>query len=191
MCSNEEDPIRHPPAATAVDSSSDEEDDLYLSLLGRDNLGSESNDPTEALLRRNAKYLINRCASLMQRVQGIMQHKAAQHVSRQLQAVLEHPGLNPNLKKYNHHHHHHHASSSSAYHHEALPPSQRLTKQSLAEIQFAGKLMSSIIQHSMGNKLDPNDDSATEESDADDDEVVLPDERIEPSESGNAPYLPA
>ncbi|CAL8072997.1 unnamed protein product [Orchesella dallaii] len=167
--------------AMTIDSSSDEdEEDVYVNRFPRDNMGPDNNEPIEeVILKRNSEYLAKRCSSLMQRVQGIMQSATARHVSRQLQAVVEHPGFNPLLR-----------SKSNSYQ-DIIPPSQRITKQNIAELQFSGKLMTNIIRHSMGRSFDINDDSATEESETDDDEVVLPDDRTtELSNSDYSPYLP-
>lgn len=175
--------------AMTVDSSSDEDDDIYVNQFSRDNIGSENNEPAEELvIKRNSEYLIHRCTSLMRRLQGIMQGTTSRHVSKQLQSVLEFPGFNSNSRTNNFPGRHHSFQDSTA------ASSQRLTKQSIAEMQFGGKVMTNIIRHSMGRQLDPNDDSATEESDTDDDEVVLPDERMMdlPSNTSSdyAPYLP-
>lgn len=175
--------------AMTVDSSSDEDDDIYVNQFSRDNISSENNEPAEELvIKRNSEYLVHRCASLMRRLQGIMQGTSSRHVSKQLQSVLEFPGFNTTSRTNNFPGRHHSFQDSTA------AASQRLTKQSIAEMQFGGKVMTNIIRHSMGRQLDPNDDSATEESDTDDDEVVLPDERMMdlPSNTSSdyAPYLP-
>ncbi len=175
--------------AMTVDSSSDEDDDIYVNQFSRDNIGSDNNEPAEELvIKRNSEYLVHRCASLMRRLQGIMQGTSSRHVSKQLQSVLEFPGFNSISRTNNFPGRHHSFQDSTA------AASQRLTKQSIAEMQFGGKVMTNIIRHSMGRQVDPNDDSATEESDTDDDEVVLPDERMMdlPSNTSSdyAPYLP-
>lgn len=176
--------------AITICSSSDDEEDVYTDKLSisRDNMGPDNNDPSEDLvIKRNSQYLMQRCASLMQRIQGIMLNTSSKHVARQIKAILEHPGFNNNSRTSSLH-------GRNSLFQDPVPSAHRLTKQGVAEVQFAVKLQENIIRHQMGRILDPNEDSATDESDTDDDEVVLPDERMVDfggnSSSEPAPYLP-
>ena len=197
---NEDDPTTL--ALASADNSSteddEEEDDVmansYSSLAkeGSTVNSPESNDhidPSELIIKRNNEYLMQRCSSLMQRVQGIMQSTAGRHVSQQLQAVLEHPGLNPSKTGGGADYHRGKSSLTSV---PLLPPS--LTKQDLSELQFSSKLMAKIIRNTMSPQFESNEDSATEGSDTEEDEVVLPDERMMvPGPSvmkKRVPYLP-
>jgi len=165
-----------------IESSNDEDDDVHATRFSRYDIDGNTAS-IEDILKENQKYLAQRCSSLMQRVQGIMQDVTATHVSRQLNAVLEHPGLNPLIE----------SKSKGNSQRKHIPPVQRLTKQNIAELQFAGKAMKNIIRQAMGTPLDLKDDSATDESGAEDDEVVLPDDKMTQnlSNSESTPaYLP-
>lgn len=168
--------------AATVDSSSDDEFNNYSNTFpnGNVNGGTERHREEELVVMKNTDYLVTRCASLMQRLQGIVQGTAANHLAKQLQSLVDNPVFRTNGSQKN----------SSFQHH--IPPSHRFTKQDISEVDYGTTVIKNIIRHSMGQELDLNADSATEESEPDDDELVLPDERLQDVAGNvdNAQYLP-